>query len=184
MDAPTCRECDAPALRRAGRAATAAFAALLAGMPLATTAHAACPQELAVYSERTGSASIDFRPAPPTAAVHTAEFRVVFAQNGVVLDGIVMQTETVTRPYGLAMHDCPEGDVTGQELAACTVWQGILYAVGQDGTIGLLPAQGEAAAAQLLLPDFGPSVRHSKIFGEGGVSMIPWDAFSLSGCQE
>jgi len=159
-------------------------AALLACALGAQGAQAACLQELAIYGERANSASIEFRPAPADAAVHTGEFRVIFSQNDVVLDGIVMWTEGVERPVGLIMHDCPIGDVTGQELAACTVWQGVLYAIDDSGAVGLLPHQGAPAAQRLLLPDFGSSVRHSAIFGPEGISIVPWDAFEISGCQE
>jgi hypothetical protein len=41
-----------------------------------------------------------------------------------------------------------------------------------------------AAAERLLLPDFGPSVRHSALYGPGGISLLPFDVFELSGCQE
>ncbi|WP_146300321.1 hypothetical protein [Nitratireductor mangrovi] len=150
----------------------------------AAPAVAACPQELAVYAERERSASLDFRPAPPTAAMHSVEFKVVFAQNGVMLDGLVLQSEEGDRPVGLIMHQCPEGDVTGAELAACTVWQGPVYAIDAEGKVGLMPKRGEAAAQQLLLPDFGPAVRHSTAYGPDGVSIVPWDVFEISGCQE
>ncbi|WP_245453213.1 hypothetical protein [Aquibium carbonis] len=144
---------------------------------------AACPQELAIYTDRDRLASIEFRPVAPDEAVYTGEFRVLFPQNDTVADGIVMWTERVPRPTGIVMHDCPEGDVTGEELAACTVWQGVIYAVDEAGEIGLLPRQGPAAA-RLLLPDFGPSVRHSALFGADGISIVPWDVFEMSGCQE
>lgn len=166
---------------RSGFALIIAFASAAAPWH---AARAACPQELAVYSEREGSAAIEFRPVEPAAAVQTGAFRVVFAQNDVVLDGFVMRTEGVSRPVGMVTHDCPEGDVTGAEIAACTVWEGVIYAVDGQGNVGLLPSQGEAAAEQLLLPDFGPAVRHSSAYGAAGVSIVPWDAFSLSGCQE
>ena len=52
---------------------------------------------------------------------------------GVVLDGIVMWTDGVSRPHGSLMYKCPTGDVTGDELAACTVWQGVIYSVGRQG---------------------------------------------------
>ena len=158
---------------------------LLAAMMMApgSSALAVCPQELAVYADRDGAASIEFRPVAPDAAVHTGEFRVLFSQNGVVADGIVLWTEGVPRPTGIVMHGCPEGDVTGEELAACTVWQGVIYAVDETGAIGLLPRQGPAAR-RLLLPDFGPSVRHSALYGADGISIVPWDVFEMSGCQE
>lgn len=143
--------------------------------------HAACKQELAVYSEPETSASLEFR---PEGVATSHEFRLVFAENHIVLDGIVMWTEGVARPQGMLMHNCPEGDVTGEELAACTVWQGVVYAVDEQGHIDLLPPAGADAAAQLLLPDLAASLRHSSAYGMSGLSKMPWDAFRLSGCQE
>lgn len=168
-------------LRRCSALALALLPALVAAV---TAARAACPQELAIYSEREGSASIEFRPVEPAAAVQTGAFRIVFSRNDVVLDGFVMRTEGVSRPVGMVTHDCPEGDVTGAEITACTVWEGVVYAVDAKGEVGLLPAQGEPAADRLLLPDFGPAVRYSSAYGAAGVSLVPWDVFKLSGCQE
>ncbi|WP_235679108.1 hypothetical protein [Aquibium microcysteis] len=166
--------------RRAMRAVAAVCALLPA---LAGPVLAACPQELAVYTDRERAASIEFRPTEPDAAVHTNAFRVVFSQNDVVADGVVLWTEGVPRPTGIVMRDCPEGDVTGEELAACTVWQGVIYTVDAAGQVGLLPREGPAAE-RLLLPDFGPSVRHSALYGAKGISIVPWDVFEISGCQE
>ena len=171
--------------RRSRRSSRKAIAFILVATTIApvSPALAACPQELSVYTDRDKVASIEFRPVAPDAAVHTAEFRVLFSQNGIVADGIVLWTEGVPRPTGIVMHDCPEGDVTGEELAACTVWQGVIYAVDETGGIGLLPRRGPAAK-RLLLPDFGPSVRHSALYGADGISIVPWDVFEISGCQE
>ncbi|WP_343040255.1 hypothetical protein [Nitratireductor arenosus] len=166
---------------RGRRGALAALAVL--ALP-ATEAGAACPQELAVYSEREAAAAIDFRPALPGAALHAIEFKLTFAQNGVVLDGIVMHTDPGARPYGLVMHQCPEGDVTGEELAVCTIWEGPIYGIDAGGTVATMPERGTSAAAQLLLPGFGTAVRHSRIYGADGVSVLPWDVFALGGCQE
>ncbi|MDN2582273.1 hypothetical protein [Aquibium sp. ELW1220] len=170
------------ASRRSGRArrAGAAIAVLIGG---AGPGLAACPQELAVYTDRDKAASIEFRPVAPDEAIYTGEFRVLFSQNGIVADGIVMWTDGVPRPTGIVMHDCPEGDVTGAELAACTIWQGVIYAIDAAGEVGLLPREGPAAE-RLLLPDFGPSVRHSALYGADGISIVPWDVFEISGCQE
>lgn len=180
---PDRRRCAASAVRgRAGigKPVAAALAVVLAG---SEAAPAACPQESAVYTDRDKAASIEFSPVARETAVHGAPFRVLFSQNGIVADGLVLWTEGVPRPTGIVMHDCPEGDATGEELAACTVWQGVIYAVDDAGGIGLLPRQGPAAG-RLLLPDFGPSVRHSALFGADGISIVPWDVFEISGCQE
>jgi hypothetical protein len=143
---------------------------------------AACNQELAIYSEAEANASLEFTPAGGTGSSHT--FKIKFPENSVILDGVVLWTEGVARPMGIVMHKCPHGDVTGPELEACTVWQGVVYAVDGQGKIGLLPAEGAAAAEQLLLPDFAPALRQSSAYGIGGVSKMPWDAFKMSGCQE
>ena len=159
------------------------IALALTAMLAASPSVAACKQELAVYSEPEANASLEFTPAAPNGATsHT--FKVKFPENSVILDGIVMWTEGVARPVGIVMHKCPEGDVTGAELEACTVWQGVIYAIDGQGNVDLLPPEGADSAAQLLLPDFAPAVRQSAAYGMAGVSKMPWDVFKISGCQE
>ena len=123
---------------------TGALAAVLA---TAFPALAACPIELAVYGDLENTAGIDFRPTMDSATV-TNSFRMVL-DNGVVLDGIVQWSDGVARPNGMLMHKCPEGDVTGEELAACTVWQGVIYTSDDKGNIELLPAEGKTAPQKL-----------------------------------
>lgn len=166
----------------AGRIACLA-AALSAALALLPAAHAACPQELAVYSEPEAEAGLEFTPADH-GALPTHNFKVKFPENAVILDGVVMTTEGVERPHGTLMHKCPVGDVTGEELAACTIWQGTIYAVDEKGDAGLLPAQGQPAARQIILTDFAAFARESSIWGMTGISKLPGDIFSMSGCQE
>ena len=127
-------------------------------------AHAACPLALAVYGDAESDAGIDFRPTMDAVTV-TNSFRMVL-DKGVVLDGIVMWTSGVSRPHGSLMYKCPTGDVTGDELAACTVWQGV------------------DAPKSLIFPDLGASLQMSSAYGPGGFSKVPWDVFVLKGCQE
>ena len=154
--------------------------ALVAAL-IATPVLAACPIELAVYGDRDDAAGIDFRPAINQATVTNA-FRMNL-ENGVVLDGMVMWSEGTARPYGSLTYKCPEGDVTGEELDACTVWQGVIYTADSAGAIGLLPKQGDAPAT-LVFPDLGPSLQLSTAYGANGFSKVPWDVFALKGCQE
>jgi hypothetical protein len=147
-----------------------------------TPASAACPIELAVYGEARSDAEVNFTPSSNNALV-TNVFRMLL-DNDVVLDGIVMWTDAPERPAGMLMHKCPEGDVTGEELAKCTVWQGIIYTADKQGNVALLPAEGQAAPDTLILADLGPSLRHSSAYGEGGFSKVPFDVFALKGCQE
>jgi hypothetical protein len=143
---------------------------------------AACPMELAVYGDRDGAAEIDFRPTGQSAVV-TNTFRMVLG-NDVVLDGIVMWSEETPRPYASLMYQCPQGDVTGDEIAECTLWEGPVYAAGEDGKVGMIPAERTPAPQTLIFPDLGPTLRLSSAYDSGGFSNAPWDVFALKGCQE
>jgi hypothetical protein len=156
---------------------------VMAGMALfATNAHAACPIELAVYGDTQSGTEIDFTPTGTSATV-TNTFRMIL-DNNVVLNGIVMWSTGEARPNGSLMYKCPEGDVTGGELAACTVWSGVIYTSDDKGAIGLLPAEGVDAPKTLILPDLGPALRHSLAYGGKGFSKVPSDVFAMKGCQE
>ncbi|MDX8527363.1 hypothetical protein RFM68_22945 [Mesorhizobium sp. MSK_1335] len=159
------------------------MAGSLALMAANSGAQAACPIQLAVYGEAQSGAEIDFTPAGTSATV-TNTFRMIL-DNNVVLDGIAMWTEgSAARPHGSLMYKCPTGDVTGEELAACTVWEGVIYSADDKGSIGLLPAEGADAPQSLILPDLGPSLEMSAAYGPAGFSKVPWDIFVLKGCQE
>lgn len=149
---------------------------------LITPAFADCPVELATYRDMEQVASLEFKPTGDSATV-TNTFRLLL-DNDVVLDGIVQWSEGVRRPYGMLMHKCPEGDVTGADLDACTVWQGVIYTSDAYGNIEVLPAEGAGAPKKLILSDLGPSLRMSAAYGANGCSTLPWDVFELSGCQE
>lgn len=147
----------------------------------AQPAFADCPIELATYADRDKAAEINFTPVKESATV-TNSFRLLL-DNNVVLDGIVMWTQEEARPMGQLMYKCPEGDVTGAEIEACTLWQGVVYAVDEKGEVGLMPHEGPAPA-KLLFPDLGPLLKLSPAYSENAFSKVPWDVFSLNGCQE
>lgn len=149
---------------------------------IALPALAACPMELSVYADEQGGAGIDFRPRGASATVTNA-FRM-HLPDGTQFDGMVMWSTDVARPWGTLMHKCPEGDVTGDELAACTVWEGVVYTVDGAGKVGLLPKEGEAAPATLVFPALGPSLRHAQALAPDGPAKLPFDVFALKGCQE
>lgn len=160
------------------------LAALMSALALlsATPANAACPIELSVYGDRDKAAEIDFRPTLQSATV-TNSFKMVL-DNDVVFDGVVMWSQEVARPNGMLMFQCPEGDVTGEELDTCTVWQGVIYSVDEQGNIGLLPAERAEAPKKLIFSDLGHSLRTSAAYGPDGFSKVPWDVFEIKGCQE
>jgi len=164
------------------------MAGSLAFLAAAPAAQAACPIQLAVYGEAQSGAAIDFTPTG-TSATTTNTFRMIL-DNNVVLDGIAMWTEGgAARPHGSLMYKCPTGDVTGEELAACTVWEGVIYSVDEKGGVGLLPAEGADAPKSLVFPDLGPSLEMSAAHRDagasgGGFTKVPSDVFVLKGCQE
>ncbi len=155
---------------------------VLAGFLAATAAPAAeCRQDRAIYMDRDGVYELAFQPVGSNAAATSHHFRLTVLTSGVVLDGVVMPGEPA-RSNGIAMYNCPEGDVTGEEIVACTVWEGVIYMLGGAGDAALLPEEGAAAAETLLLSGFGPSVRYSKLWDEGKASVAPWDIFRRKGC--
>ncbi|MBZ9675339.1 hypothetical protein [Mesorhizobium sp. ES1-1] len=159
------------------------LAGLLTVAGTGAAAQAACPIELAVYGDATSGSEIDFSPTGTSAAV-TNSFRLIL-DNNVVLDGIAMWTDGPTaRPHGSLMYKCPTGDATGQELAACTLWEGVVYSADDKGVVGLLPAEGAQAPQSLLFPNLGPSLEMSAAHGGNGFSKVPPDIFTMKGCQE
>jgi hypothetical protein len=148
----------------------------------ATPGFAACPVELSVYRDRDAIAELNFTPVDAQAAV-TNRFRLIM-RDGPVFEGHVLWTDDPARPYGQLLNQCPEGDVTGDELAECTVWQGTIYALGADGSVGLMPAEGQPAPERLLLADLGYQMRWSAAWEKAALKAMPWDEFRLSGCQE
>lgn len=160
----------------------AALAAALAGQ--AGAALAACPVELAVYREPATGAMIDFYPGRN--ATVTNAFRMVLGQDA-VLEGVVIWDDEVPRPVGMLMHDCPEGDATGDELEACIVWRGIVYVADGRGNAGLMPPERTAAPQSLILADLGRALMRFSggvAGGETAPSAAPGDVFALHGCQE
>ena len=141
-----------------------------------------CPLTLAVYTERDGNAQVEFQPdADPGIIAHS--FRLV-PENGPPLDGLMYwNTQGFAQLIGQVQNDCPDGDVTGEELEACIPWQGLVYAVTADGMVIDLPARDGEAVHSILLADLAHSLHHSDLNFNGAI----WpgsDQFMLSGCQE
>jgi hypothetical protein len=155
-----------------------------AGLILLSTspAYTACPIELATYQDRDGIAEIAFSPVNEQAAV-TNRFRMAM-RGGPLFEGVVMWSDDPARSYGLLMFNCPEGDVTGAELEACTLWEGAIYTVDEEGEVGLLPGEGQSAPRKLILADLGYQMQGAPAFTSAGLFTAPWDAFTLAGCQE
>ncbi|HXV29533.1 MAG TPA: hypothetical protein VD840_04290 [Sinorhizobium sp.] len=157
----------------------ASFALALAATPVAAET---CIQAHAIYADQVGGYELSFEPVGSQSAATSNHFKVSVGDTGLLLDGVVMWSEEPERPNGIVMHNCPEGDVTGEELRACTVWQGVVYTVDEAGHVGLLEAEDAPAAQQILLPDFGPSLRASSAWGKRKGQTDSSDVFRLKGC--
>lgn len=164
-------------VRRAGAAAVAFFMAVSS----ASAAVGACPLELANYSDTRGPARLEF--ASGKGGEGGTGFRLLL-DNNVVLDGIVQSRGSEPRPWGRLVYKCPEGELAAEELAACTVWEGVIYSSDDKGNIGLLPELGGIAPQIIILAGLGPALRVSAAYGADGFSQTPWDVFALTGCQE
>ena len=93
-------------------------------------------------------------------------------------------TESWMRPNGMTMDQCPDGDVTGEELEACTVWQGVIYSLTKDADAKLLGKRGAPHAEALLLPDFSRyAMEHPFKTPLAGPPKVD-DVFRMKACQE
>ena len=160
-------------------------AAIAVGVALlqANMSHAAeCTQERASYVDPQGNYELAFEPVDPESSASSHSFKMTIKNTKLLLDGYVMASEPVNRTNGFLFNNCPEGDITGDDIAACTVWQGVIYA-SDSGKIDLLPQQGSKAAAEILLPGFGPALQASSAWGPGKATIAPWDVLTLKGCR-
>ncbi|PYB74026.1 hypothetical protein [Rhizobium wuzhouense] len=160
--------------------ATLSASVLAAALVLSNAASAAdCLIEKATYREAETGVALVFAAASGENTPVTHGFSATIGKAR--LDGHVMYDPEIERPVGMLMYNCPEGDVTGADLAACTVWKGIIYGIDtKTGHVDLLPPEGANAPDALLLPGFGPAVLSSPV-GKG-MESGPWDVFEFKGC--
>jgi len=153
---------------------------LLAALALSDAAMAAdCLIEKATYREAETGVELVFAAA---SGENTPVSHGFSTEIGTFkLNGHVMFDPEIERPIGMLMNNCPEGDVTGATIAACTVWKGIVYGIDETtGHVDLLPPEGADAPDALLLPGFGPSILSSAV-GKA-MNSAPWDVFEFKGC--
>jgi hypothetical protein len=158
-----------------------AFLTLIACLPLQAAA-ADCPQAKALYQDADKAYGLQFKPVNSTASPLSHLFDVTVGKTAIVMQGHVMTTDEVSRTIGTLQYQCPDGDVTGEDIAACTVWEGLIFAISDKGDVAILPAETAKAADKILLPDFGPSLRVSKIWGAKMAHVAPFDVLTFAGC--
>ncbi|OWV88311.1 hypothetical protein ATY78_21720 [Rhizobium sp. R635] len=166
----------------AGGKGMAAIAAAAFFAAPAAASGAECKQEGAVYVDRDGAYELRFTPLNSASAAASNQFKVSALKTSVVMEGYVMPSEDPVRAIGILMFNCPEGDVTGANLNACTVWQGAVYGMDAKGEMDNLQPEGAVAAEKLVLPGLGPAIRESSAWGEGKASVAPWDVLVFKEC--
>lgn len=162
-----------------GRLTQSIAIALLAGTLPAAAGD--CPIERAVYAESETKVEIRFQASGENSPV-SHRFSLVASAGKITVDGHVLYDPEIERPVATALNNCPEGDVTGADIAACTIWKGIIYAADKaTGHVDLLPPEGADAPDTLLLPGFGPAIATSSL--GGAMTATPWDVFTFKQCS-
>ncbi len=157
------------------------IAGLLLALPGGGQAKAGdCPQARAIYGADQGAFRLTFRPVTEMASSVTHLF--AFADETVTLDGMVMDTEEPVRTGARIEKNCPEGDVTGEDIRACTGFEGYVYAIGEAGVVGNLPPGDAPAAPRVLFAGLGPALSSSPLAHK--LKLAPAsDSFHLTGCS-
>ena len=78
------------------------------------------------------------------------------------------------------MEDNQPGSTTA-ELAACTVWEGVIFSLVDNDIAGLPWFDAAEPAHTVLLPNLGPTIRYSGLVMSPGEE--PHDVFALTGCN-
>ncbi|MGH6763364.1 MAG: hypothetical protein ACRECW_17460 [Phyllobacterium sp.] len=152
---------------------------------LAAWAKPECRQDRAVYADPDGVISLSFKAKQEDVpSVTSNEFTIALKEPAVSMDGVVMWNEGVSRPNGIVMYQCPGGDVTGADLEACTVWQGVIYSLEDGSNAGLLPTAGEPAAEALLFPDFAAYASAFDFKTDEPLKSVPFEVFRFKDCVE
>jgi hypothetical protein len=160
---------------------TAVLCATLVLAPV--TGSAACTQDHAVYVDSSDTLTLAFRPVGEAEVTsHVFEISVVGSKQA--MQGHVIDSDEPVLPDGMVLFNCPQGDVTGADIEACTVWQNVVYASDARARFSYLPAGASEAAPQLLLADFGRSFRFSSAWDGMDAKTIPTGIFHLKGCIE
>ena len=142
-----------------------------------------CPQEKAVYQDLAGGYRLSFAAVDANAAATTHLFTLMETRGKARLDGVVLDTDAPVRSNAILMKDCPEGDVTGSDLAACTGFDGYVYGIAADGSAGNLPPSASPASRSILLAGLGPALAASPLGQKLRLGTPPADIFTFAECR-
>lgn len=153
---------------------------VVASLVAVPAAGAACPQALAVYEGTDGAGSLAFTGAGESAAQSVKiSFEDMAPVTAYLTPSYAFERMEMVLPF-----DCPEGDVTGEELAACVIYQSAIYAIDDAGAVTGLPDGDQPAAERLLLPNFAGALWDNPQLDGKGSKSRPAEIFELKGCQE
>ena len=152
---------------------------LLAGP--AQAALSECQQSKARYIDPESELVFAFEAGSESSAF-LQSFSIGSEKSETKIEGFITLEGEPLRPIAYAVHQCPDGDITGDELAECTIWQGVVYGWYSDGAVGLLPDESDPAVKQLLLPDFARSVMSKPLWSELNIDREPFEVFDLLDC--
>ncbi|MEX3011664.1 hypothetical protein [Hoeflea sp. TYP-13] len=137
-----------------------------------------CPQALAGYSAADQRIMLEFSGAPDLS------FFLLVEGAGAKFEGYTYPAEEEGGIAGVVLDECPDGDATGEEMAACTVWQGLVRTVTADGKIGDLSAANEPAAGHLRLDGLAAALGERMPDLVAGLAQNEIEILTLSACQE
>lgn len=168
-------------MRYRGMKAAALLSCVAANLPVSSWA-ADCAQLDAIYTDPSGTYELRFVPLNSEAAAASGRFHVTVAGLGTAMDGFVMPADDPISSDGILMFGCPQGDATGAEISACTVWQGKIHGTTGEGVDSNLQAENGRAASGVVLTGFGKALRLSRLWSEGKVSVAPGDVLTFKEC--
>lgn len=154
---------------------------------LAQPAVAACPMGLGEYAQAESDYILMIRnPAPWESTGMTSSVIELRMPDGTELWGEISGNMGTSRDEGRLYHGCERPSMDGpgstdEELEACRVWEGVVYALG-DRSADYMPFSDEPTPDAVLLSDLGRQIRYGGPVSSPGDE--PWDVFTLSGCLE
>lgn len=160
------------------------FGCLAALIAAPAAAEVACPMERAVYSDEATGFHLRFRPPAPWESVGmvVAVFEADLA-GGRRLWGDVAGNMGTSRDMGRLYDGCarpgPDDAADPEALAACRVWEGVVYGLEAGRIMESLPGPDQPAPQSLILADLGRQLRYA-VFSSPGEE--PWDQLFLTGC--
>lgn len=143
---------------------------------------AECPLERGIYTEATSGAVLAFHPKTAEYGIMTSgvfDLTLPNLDHGYTGE-ITWTAGRNSRPYGFIKQACPEF-ADAEEIEACRVWTGNVYAVG-NGTVSMIEDDEMMAPQAMLFADFGHAILWHQAFLAANPRARVMDLFTLTGC--